>query len=189
MQVQEKTGVKSPNRFWREALRLIGSLLAVGLLVFSSYVCYLFIMAITEVWAVPWDTTAIRPPIGHWQRSINDFFEWGIGAYLPTATFLLISLWLYIRTLIRTQAVRTASFVFGTTNLIALPAVFAIGILVRDFLVRTPAYLTPDDWSYWGDFTRQWPLIVVPLVLLAGLFLAQPYLVRHLTGTRRDLAS
>ncbi|RMG93539.1 MAG: hypothetical protein D6706_15125 [Chloroflexi bacterium] len=168
----------------RSSFRLLQQVinaLAIGLLIFSWFACYLWIMGLTEGWGAPWDTTPIRPPIGHWQRSINDFFESGIGAYLPTAIFLVISVLLYIRALIHTQDVRTTSFVFGVTNLVALVALIVIVIPIQVFLIHTPAYLTPEDWSYWGDFRREWPLTLVALVLFASLFLVQPRLIRHLT--------
>ena len=162
-------------------LRHIISGLAIGVLIFSWCACYLWIMALTEGWGAPWDTTSIRPPIGHWQRTINDFFESGIGAYLPMAIFLVISGLLYILTLVRTQSVRTTSLVFGVTNFIALVALIVIVIPIQIFLVRTPTHLTPEDWSYWGDFRREWPLTLVALVLFTGLFLVQPRLARRLT--------
>ena len=162
-------------------LQQVSNVLTVALLIFSWFACYLWIMLITEGWGAPWDTSPIRPPIGHWQRSINDFFESGIGMYLPTVIFLTISLLIYIRTLIHTQAVQATSFVFGITNLIALAALIAIVIPIQIFLIRTPAYLTPEDWSYWGDFTRKWPLTLVAVMLFTGLFLVQPRLARYLT--------
>jgi uncharacterized BrkB/YihY/UPF0761 family membrane protein len=161
-------------------LQQVGSVLAIGLLVFSWFACYLCIMGMTEGWGAPWDTAPIRPPIGHWQRSVNDFFESGIGMYLPTAVFLAISLLLYTRTLVRTRAVRTTSLVFGVTNLVALIALIVIVISIQVFLIRTPAHLTPEDWSYWGDFRREWPLTLIALLLFTGLFLIQPYLAHRL---------
>lgn len=172
--------MQSPSRFSSQLLQQVSKVLAIGLLVFSWFACYLWIMMLTEVWGAPWDTAPIRPPIGHWQRSINDFFESGIGAYLPTAIFLVISILLYIRTLTHTQNVQITSFVFGITNLVALATLTAIAIPIQVFLTRTPIYLTPEDWSYWGDFRREWPLTLVALVLFASLFLVQPRLVRHL---------
>ena len=171
------------SQFSLKMLHRIGNVLAIGILIFSWFACYLWIMGMTEGWGAPWDTTSIRPPIGHWQRTINDFFESGIGVYLPTAVFLAISLLLYTRTLVRTQAVRTTSLVFGVTNLVALIALIVIVIPIQTFLIRTPAYLTPKDWSYWGDFRREWPLTLIALLLFTGLFLIQPYLAHRLTRT------
>lgn len=168
------------SQFSLKMFHHIGNVLAIGILIFSWFACYLWIMGMTEGWGAPWDTTPIRPPIGHWQRSINDFFESGIGMYLPTAIFLTISLLMYIRTLISTQAIRTASFVFGITNFIALVALIAIVVPIQIFLIHTPTYLTPEDWSYWGGFRREWPLTLMALVLFVSLFLVQPRLVRRL---------
>jgi amino acid permease len=173
--------MRSPSWSWSRLRQLAGSVLGIGLLLFSWSACYLWIMGMTEGWGAPWDVTSIRPPVGYWQRSLNDFFESGPGMYLPTAVFLTISLVLYIRSLIGTRAVATTSFVFAATNLIALVALIAIVIPIQIYLIRTPAHLTPQDWSYWGDFRREWPLTLVAFVLLAGLFLSQPRLVRRLT--------
>lgn len=169
------------SQFSLKMLHRIGNVLAIGVLIFSWFACYLWIMGMTEGWGAPWDTTTIRPPIGHWQRTINDFFESGIGVYLPTAGFLAISLLLYTRTLVRTRAVRTTSLVFGVTNLVALIGLIVIVIPIQIFLIRTPAYLTPENWSYWGDFRREWPLTLIALLLFTGLFLIQPYLAHRLT--------
>ena len=173
--------MQSPSWSSSRLLQQISNVLAIGLLIFSWFACYLWIMGLTEGWGAPWDTTSIRPPVGHWQRTINDFFESGIGVYLPTVVFLAISFMLYTRTLVRTQAVRTTSLVFGVTNLVALIALTAIVIPVQIFLIRTPTYLTPEDWSYWGDFRREWPLTLIALLLFTGLFLIQPYLAHRLT--------
>lgn len=169
------------SRFSFKMLHHIGNALAIGMLIFSWFACYLWIMGMTEGWGAPWDTTSIRPPIGHWQRAINDFFESGIGVYLPTIVFLAISFLLYIRALVRTRSVGTTSLVFGFTNLVALIVLLAIAIVVQIFLIRTPAYLTPQDWSYWGDFRREWPLTLMALLLFAGLFSIQSYLAQRLT--------
>lgn len=67
---------------------------------------------------------------------------------------------------------------FGITNLVTLVALIAIVVPIQILLIRTPVHLTPEDWSYWGDFRREWPLTVVALVLFASLFLIQPRLAR-----------
>lgn len=157
---------------------------AAGILVFSWCVYYVWMMALTEGWGAPWDTAPIRPPAGDWQRTLNDFFEAAPGMYLPTVVFLGASGLLFLLTLVRTRAFRITSFTFGITNLIALAALMALVIPMQIFLIRTPAHLTPQDWSYWGDFTREWPLTLVALIVFAGLFIIQPrltgYLVRRM---------
>lgn len=159
---------------------LVLTVLAVGLLVFSWCACYLWLMGMTEGWGAPWDTAPIRPPVGNWQRTINDFFESGIGMYLPTIIVLGMSGLLYLITLTCTRAIWVTSIVFGATNLASLAVLLAVAIPMRIFLIRTPGYLTPQDWSYWGDFTREWPLSLMALIVFAGLLFAQPCLVGYL---------
>lgn len=161
-------------------LQLVITLLAIGLLIFSWLTCYTWTMLITEGWGAPWDTAPLRPPDGYWQRSINDFFESGIGMYLPTAIFLAISVLLYVRALLYTRDIGTTSFIFGVTNLVAMLVLMVIVALMNTFLVRTPANLTPQDWSYWGDLRREWPLTLVALVWFSGLFVVQSRLSSRL---------
>jgi hypothetical protein len=42
-------------------------------------------LAATEGWLVPWDCVhvSLRPPLGTWERTINDFFEGPPGSFLP----------------------------------------------------------------------------------------------------------
>lgn len=148
--------------------------LTVGLLILSWFACYLWIMGLTEGWGAPWDVAPVRPPTGHWQRTVNDFFESGIGSILPTAIFLISQGVLYLHTVIRVKEVRSPSLVFGLTNLLAMISLLIVAILMQTFLIRTPAHLTPEEWSYWGDFRREWPLSVVALGLYVGLLWIQP---------------
>jgi hypothetical protein len=134
-------------------------------------------MGLTEGWGAPWDVAPVRPPKEHWQRKVNDFFESGIGRVLPTAIFLGSQGVLYLRTVIRVEEVRTPSLVFGLTNLLAMISLLIVAILMRKFLIHTPAHLTPEDWSYWGDFRREWPLSVMASGLCAALLWIQPCLV------------
>jgi len=164
---------------WTRMLRIAVDLLAVGLLVLSWFACYLWLMALTEGWGAPWDTTSVRPPPGHWQRRINDFFESDVGMVLPTVIFLTLSVASYLRTLMRTRHLTITSSVFALSNLFALIFLLAITIPVQATLIHTPAHLTPDDWSYWGDFRREWPLILIALLLSGGLLLLQPAGVRR----------
>jgi hypothetical protein len=135
-----------------------------------------------------WNRAKVRPTRRvstlHWQRSINDFFESGIGTVLPSVIFLAISLLLYARSLARTRALLETSLVFGITNLAALIGLLLITIPVQVFLMRTPANLTPEEWSYWGDFTREWPLTLIALLWFAGLFAIQPRLAISLAARK-----
>ncbi len=168
------------NQHSSQVLHHIGTALAVSLLIFSWFACFVWITALTEGWGAPWDTAPIRPPLGHWQRTINDFFESGIGVYLPVALFMTTSFLSYGRTVIRTKSVSKTSFAFGGSNLVALAILIVITIPVQLFLMRTPAHLTPEEWSYWGDFRREWPLILMGIILFASLLWKQPYLVSRL---------
>ncbi len=58
------------------------------------YLLAIALLAMTEIALVPWDTVGepIRPAHGAWQRALNDFFESGVGAFLPATMALFSSL-------------------------------------------------------------------------------------------------
>ncbi|MGB1253006.1 MAG: hypothetical protein ACPG8W_20490 [Candidatus Promineifilaceae bacterium] len=153
--------------------RYFTNVFAVGFLLFSWFVCYLWVMGLTEGWGAPWDIAPVRPPAGHWQRSINDYFESGAGMYLPTVLFLGVSLISYATSLARARAISNVSLIFGVTNLMALMLFMLVTIPIQTFMLQTPDHLTPDQWQYWGDFTREWPLTLISLVIFVGLIVLQ----------------
>lgn len=95
-----------------------GVIFSAGILVLIGawYLLYLCLMAITESWLVPWDTWSepIRPPLGAPARTINDFFESGVGSYLPAVIVVAVSLGLFVY-----------KAAFSKTNRVLLPWLFA----------------------------------------------------------------
>ena len=149
------------------------------MLAISWIVLFYFLLALTEGWGAPWDTSPIRPPEGYWQRTLNDFFERGIGAYLPALLVCALAIWLFWRTLQRTHHLMVTAWVYATTNLAGLVLFVIITIPIVIVVQRVPGSLTPADWAYYGDFRREWPLTVVSIIAFATLFRLQPYLVQQ----------
>lgn len=157
--------------------RYITNAPAIGVLVFSWCVCFFWIMVISTS---PWDTTPVRPPVSHWQRTVSDFFESGPGPYSVAAVFVAASGLSYAWTLARSRSVMITSLLFGITNIAGLIILTAIGILIRQF-IRVPSHPTPEDWLYWGDYSRDWFLNLVTVVGYASLPMVQSHLARRLT--------
>lgn len=158
--------------------RYITNAPAIGVLVFSWCVCFFWIMVIS---ISPWDTTPVRPPVGHWQRTVSDFFESGPGPYWVAAVFVGASALSYAWALARTRSVAITSLLFGVTNIAGLIVLTITAILIRQF-IQVPSHLTPEDWLYYGDYRRDWFLILTMVVGYASLPIIQPYLARRLTG-------
>lgn len=157
-------------------LHLRNTMFGFGFLLLSWVPLFVFLMALTEGWGAPWDTTPIRPPVGHWQRTLNDFFESGIGAYLPASIFFCAH-FLICSHKVRTEELHIIPWALGTTNLLALFALFIVVPIAQSFIPDLPAHLTPDDWAYWGDFRREWPVALAVLLWFIGVVLLQPKLV------------
>lgn len=167
--------------------RFIGravDLAAVTLVLVSWLAAWFWLLLLTEGWLAPWDTAPIRPPSGDWQRTVNDFFESGWGAYLPTVVFLGASALPCLRSVLQTGDLRTTSLVYGGTRLAALAGVLFTALLLQTLVISTPPNLGPDAWSYWGDFRREWPLSLAAVVIFAAMFVAQPRLARRLARAR-----
>lgn len=150
------------------------------------FVGYLWLMGMTEGLGAPWDIAPVRPPLGHWQRTLNDFFESAPGMYLPTIIFFGVEICLYMYTVIRTQTVKIASLVFGLSIIVAMNVNVLIALPIRQFFIRIPAHLTPADWLYHGDFRREWPLSLVGLAIIVILFWVQPRIVGYVVATQKN---
>lgn len=157
-------------------LYLRNTLFGFGFLLLSWLPLFLFLMLLTEGWGAPWDTTAIRPPVGHWQRTLNDFFEFGIGAYLPTLIFFCAH-FLICSHKVRTEELHIIPWALGSTNLLALFALLIVITIPIAFIPDVPAHLTPADWESWGDFRREWPVSLAILLWFIGVVVWQPKLV------------
>ncbi|NJO82256.1 MAG: hypothetical protein HC828_05235, partial [Blastochloris sp.] len=66
---------------------------AIIVLLLSWILVFYLLTFFTELTLVPYDTMLIsdRPPIGTWQRTLNDFFERPPASYLPSMVFLTAS--------------------------------------------------------------------------------------------------
>ncbi len=148
---------------------------AVGiiLLIGTWYLLYLWLMAITESWLVPWDTWSepVRPLLGTPDRAVNDFFESGWGSYLPALIIIIASLGLFM--------VKT---VFFKTQQTSLPWLFAISnfvFLLSSLMLSSIGWQLADLWlsqprpNIDVGYHRTWPMIVMEVILSALLLTIQ----------------
>ncbi|MBZ0292956.1 MAG: hypothetical protein K8L99_10375, partial [Anaerolineae bacterium] len=80
-------------------MRYAKTLTRLGLLLFSWLVLLFVFMLFTELILAPWDSTLVRPEIGTWQRTLNDFFETAPGNLTFAVPLLLAAIWLSRRRL------------------------------------------------------------------------------------------
>lgn len=157
-----------------------GTLLLVG----TWCLLFMFTAAMTEGWLAPWDTVPVefRPPVGSWQRSLDDFFEAWPGAILPGIVVVLVSASIFVIRTVRTMNRVLLPLAFAATNFIF--------ILVDSFLA-TLAHRLPNLWlpqprpSIDAGYHRTWPAILVTTILLIILLLVQSKVVlkRNRTGS------
>ena len=122
------------------------------------------------IWA-PWDTALVRPPEGHWQAKVNWFFETGPGTYLPALSFCVAQVLLYALVLWRYRKANRTSVIFAGFNLASFGLLWLLLWLIPD--IAPPAYLTPEDWQYYGDYIRELPYTLIILGLIVSSFVMQ----------------
>ena len=154
---------------------LNGVIFSVGiiLLIGTWYLLFLWLMAMTESWLVPWDTWGepVRPPVGTSARTVNDFFESGFGSYLPALIIIVTSLGLF-----------TAKAAFLKTQRALLPWLFAVSnfiFVLSSLVVAFVGWQLADLWLSQPrpeidvGYHRTWPMIVMTIVMLAFLMTTQ----------------
>jgi hypothetical protein len=150
----------------KAGLFLGGTLFLAG----TWYFLFLWIMGMTEGWLVPWDVVPGRPPLGTWQRTVNDFFEHPPGAILPAVVVITMSASIFVVKVAQARRKAWLPLTFAATNLIFMLADTVLAILAHQLPdLWLPKPRPPIDVGY----HRTWPALVLTVVLLAILFLAQ----------------
>ena len=172
--VDSMVGWKPPGR----AVFIGGTVLLVG----TWFLLSLFILAVTEGRLVPWDCVhvSLRPPLGTWQRTANDFFEGPPGSFLPALGFVLVSVALFLVGTLRTRRRTLLPGALAVTNL----AFVLADILLLDVADRLPILRLPEPRPAIDvGYHRTWPAILITTVLVGVLFVVQS---RMAIGGRRD---
>lgn len=159
------------NWTWGNARQALLFVCGGALLLLTWLILYYGIMAATEGWLAPWDTVPVaqRPPVGDWQRSLNDFFEHEPGATLPATVVLATSALLFVVRFARGRHRAILPLEFAALNLlfIVLDFVFVLAARLATALWLTPS--SPLDVGY--HITG--PAILITICLLLTLFLFQ----------------
>jgi hypothetical protein len=145
-----------------------------GAAVLVAIWCFLFVWlaAMTEGRLAPWDCvhTSLRPPVGTWQRTVNDFFEGPPGFLLPATAFVGIGASIFAAGAVRSAKRPVLPWAFAGT--------YAIFFLVQIILVPLADRL-PDLWLPQPrppldvGYHVTWPAILVTTALALALFLVQ----------------
>lgn len=162
--VDSMVGWKPPGR----AVFIGGTVLLVGAWFLSTF----FILVATEAWLVPWDCVhvSLRPPLGSWERTVNDFFEGPPGSFLPALGFMLVSVALFLVGTLRTRRRTLLPGALAATNL----AFVLADVLLLDVADRLPIRRLPEPRPLIDvGYHRTWPAVLITAVLALGLFLVQ----------------
>lgn len=114
----------------------------VGLLV-SWLVLLIMVMAMTEIYLVPWDTAGNPPPLGTMARTVNDFFESEPGSLIPACLVILSSVGFFIAGLAQKRGsnIIRLAWLFGLSNMTGIGAMFVFSfgaVMLNRFLMPFP---------------------------------------------------
>jgi len=141
-----------------------------GLLI-SWYGLFVWLAGMTEGWLAPWDTTSLRPAIGTWPRTVNDFFEGPPGSLIPSWTVLGISAGIFALRVVRGRDRRWLPWSFAALNL-GFVVVTSICSIIAWHLPALDV-LRAEGVAPQHGYERTWAPLGVALLLLLALFLAQ----------------
>lgn len=133
---------------------------------------YAWIRLMTQVWLAPWCPLPVsqQPPVGTWQRTLNDYFVRLPGAVLPAIVVLATSALLFLTRLVRDRSRAFLPLEFAALNL---------SFIVAEVVLVLVAHWLPDLWlpqprpSLDIGYHRTWPETVATTCLLLVLLTAQ----------------
>jgi hypothetical protein len=138
---------------------------------FSWLMLYMLTIALTEIWLVPWDiwSEPVRPPVGTWQRTVNDFFEGGVGAQLVGVSLIAGSMFSILIRLLRGDQRTLAPWIWASYNLIFFTACL-VTLLVANSLPLNNSLPIVEQIGYGRTWPGVFMLLVGGAVLLAIQF-------------------
>jgi hypothetical protein len=114
------------------------------ILLFLWFALFTLFTIFTEFTLVPWDTSIVRPEIGTWQRTVNDFFERSPGQYALSIPIVLLSIGLTFYAYRRNPDSLTRLVMI---HAIFIPLIFIVwwaAVLLNGQLFITPAGYDPS---------------------------------------------
>lgn len=111
---------------------------------------------------VPWDTSFVRPDVGTWQRTVNDFFESRPGEILTYGFYTLFFSLVTINTLRKRWE---AAYSVIVVNLIATFSLQLLGVL--SFPVSQ--FVFPFNENYTNPFYFNYARNVLPMLMIVAM--------------------
>ncbi|MHB0870779.1 MAG: hypothetical protein ACYC5J_15210 [Chloroflexota bacterium] len=143
-------------------------------LVTSWYFMFFLILLLMHGFLVPWDMQGgLRPPKGTWDRELNDFFNAGVGEYLPSWIVPGIDAILLTVKMVRSRNANHRAWLpllFGVTNVAFLLMMTLSVVLFHDV---ASLWLPGSDSVRDPGYHRTWPVIAITSSLLLVLYLWQ----------------
>jgi hypothetical protein len=150
-------------------------LVKIALLILAWLTMFFVLTIITDFTLVPWDTAIVRPEVGTWQRSLNDFFENPPGQHLFSIPIVFLSIIISIKAIRHhPEAVNRLLLI----HLLFTPILF--GFWMGAAMVNNAVYPYPPvqyDPNYPGYYRSVIPLAAI-VVVCTGWFYCQMRLAK-----------
>jgi hypothetical protein len=150
------------RKVWSKISETAPLLVGIACLAVSWSWLHFFLRLATWGLLVPWEQ-APPPPIGTWERAVNDFFSAPPGSELPATLVVSMSVLIFLVPLVRTRPPSLVPWYFAASN---------AGFLVLHlwFLVVLASLIDPNSGP---GFQRTWPGILETGGLVVALLALQ----------------
>ena len=135
-------------------------------LALSWLVVFWMLSILTEFVLVPWDTAVVRPEVGTWQRSLNDFFEMPPGSLLIPFMLLIGSVYVVIRSRYKHLLLRAGVNIAFAAGVFAL---FMLSAFINNAVFPYPPVLF--DPTYRGYHRSLIPGLTVVVACIGWLLM------------------
>lgn len=147
----------------------------------SAYLFGIYFSVVNLLMLVPWDTTNVRPPVGTWQRSLNDFFEVPHGEYMVFAIVGLLVGGIILRTLWHRWESAMRIVVANLIALVGMPIVLIVVFGIQNLFFPIQYNNLTGELPTYG-YGRS----VVPMIAIAIIFWLWAREVNQLRYVRRE---
>lgn len=151
---------------------LVSLVACVAFLAATWYVLFIVTAAMVESLLVPWDLVYVedRPPLGSWDRTVNDFFEGQPGSVLPSGAIIAASAGLFVLRARRAARRDRLAVVFAATNLLSLP--MSLLLMNVGYAISSQLFPQPHVPFDVGFHRTAFPAVAAALAF-TGLLIAQ----------------
>lgn len=102
---------------------------------------FICVSMLTDWIFAPWDVTWFKPTLGTWERTLTDFFDFGIGQFLFSVPAIIVSCIILVKTRRQDRHITATLALSNLALVISLFFFTALGNRISDFIFGVPSFI------------------------------------------------